>query len=142
MEQVQVRVGFGEAIKRAFSKYCCFSGRASRSEFWWFVLFNVLFNWLVGMCFGLLPELLFGVAPHALDNAIITFVIIWGLIVLLPFLGLCCRRLHDIDKSGWYIFVYFVPCVGGILLLIYLLRPSDIWANDYGDVPNLVETEQ
>lgn len=93
------------------------------------------------MCFGLLQELLFGDAPHALDNAIYTIYIIGLLIVLLPYLGLCCRRLHDIDKSGWCILVKAVPCVGWIIWLIWMCKPSDIWANDYGDVPNVIEKE-
>lgn len=138
MEQVQVRVGFGEAIKRAFSKYCCFSGRASRSEYWWFVLFN----WLVCMCIVILFGLLAGDDPYASDNAFSTIWLIWWLVVLLPYLGLCWRRLHDIDKSGNYFSVTFVPFVGGIIWLIWMCKPSDIWANDYGDVPNLVETKQ
>ncbi len=142
MEQKQLRVGFGEAIKRAFSKYCCFSGRASCEEYWWFVLFIWSVSWGVGMCFALLQELLFGDAPHALDNAINTVSLIWLAIVLLPYLGLSCRRLHDIDKSGWNILVIAVPCVGWIIWLIWMCKPSDIWANEYGDVPNVVDSEE
>ena len=94
------------------------------------------------MCFALLQELLFGDAPHALDNAINTVSLIWLAIVLLPYLGLSCRRLHDIDKSGWNILVIAVPCVGWIIWLIWMCKPSDIWANEYGDVPNVVDSEE
>ncbi len=138
MEQIQVRVGFGEAIKRAFSKYFCFSGRASRSEYWWFVLFY----YAVFICIGFLAGLMADPASATAENLLNALIISWWLIALFPFLGLCCRRLHDIGKSGWCILVTFVPFVGGIIWLIWMCKPSDIWANDYGDVPNVVETDE
>lgn len=61
-----------------------------------------------------------------------------GLALLLPSLGLCVRRLHDIGKSGWWIFISLIPIVGWIILLVWYCKDSQMAPNEYGDVPNLV----
>ena len=132
MEQIQVRVGFGEAVKRAFSKCFCFSGRASRSEYWWFVLFY----YAVLICILWGGDLV-GQAENLFDALIYS----WVLICFFPHLCLCCRRLHDIEKSGLCIFEIVNPLFGWMRWLIWMCTPSDIWENDYGEVPNVVEIE-
>lgn len=138
MEQIQVRVGFGEAVKRAFSKCFCFSGRASRSEYWWFVLFHCAVLICIWFLVGLMPDTAYATAGN-LETALTTS---WVLVGLIPYLSLCCRRLHDIDKSSLCIFVRANPFFGEIRWLIWMCMSSELWANDYGDVPNMVDSEE
>lgn len=121
----QRQVTFQEAIKSGFNKYCCFTGRASRSEYWWWVLFTFIVGAIVGVVFG--------------DGT--TGTIISGLVSLalfLPGLGLGVRRLHDIGRSGWAILLALIPIVGAIILIIWFIKDSDPTPNAYGPVPNLV----
>ena len=111
---------FGEAISDGFSKYATFSGRTSRSGYWWFYLFYILV--LVG--------------ASILDAAIKT-PILTGLAVLAlsPTLAVLVRRLHDTDHSGWWILISFVPLVGTIVLIVFACIDSGP-PNKYGDGPD------
>ena len=91
-------MNFGQAISTCFSKYATFTGRASRPEFWWFFLFQIL----VSIAASMVGEVLNGLA---------------GLIMLLPALAVGTRRLHDIGKSGWWQLIILTGI--GLLLLIY-----------------------
>ncbi len=123
----QRQVTFQEAVARALQQnYCNFGGRASRSEFWWFQLFAFIV--------GVIVEIVFCWSNNAMT-------IVSGLLVLallLPSLGLCVRRLHDIGKSGWWIFLSLIPLIGGIILLVWYCKDSQMEPNEYGPVPNLV----
>lgn len=120
---VQLQVSFGEAVKRAFSQYCCFSGRASRSEYWWFYLFNIL----IVAALQIMQIIVVGGAAAggsyggAMAGAGIFVVLqwIWCIVALLPGLGLFVRRLHDIGKGGGWIFIGLIPIVGAIVLLVF-----------------------
>ena len=117
---MQRQVSFGEAVRMGFHKYCCFTGRASRSEYWWWFLFVVIVGAILGM-FGKTGEVLNGIA---------------GLALFLPGLGLAVRRLHDINKSGWWVLLALIPVVGAIILIIWYVQDSDHYTNQYGPVPN------
>ncbi len=124
----QRQLTFGEAVQRALTvNYCNFSGRASLSEFWWYILFEVILNFISGFFYKLSP------ISYEVINVIIF------LALLLPSLGLSVRRLHDINRSGWWIFLWLIPVVGWIILLIWYLKPSQPVPNEYGPVPNLIE---
>ncbi len=125
----QYQVSFGEAISRAFNKYCCFTGRASRSEYWWFTLFVALVNWALGLGIGL-PAGFDSVGFNSIES-------LWGLVILLPSLGLLFRRLHDTGRSGWNWCWSFPPIIGWIILIVYLAQDSQMCDNKYGPVPNL-----
>lgn len=125
----QYQVPFGEAIQRAFNKYCCFSGRASRSEFWWWILFTIILSWVINGVFMLFTSLE--------TTQIIAGIV--NLIILLPTLGLWFRRLHDIGKSGWWWLLCFIPLIGIIILIVWFCKDSEPMDNQYGPVPNLVE---
>ena len=100
---------FGESISSCFSKYAAFDGRASRSEYWWFFLFTLL----ASMASGIVSETLSG---------------LFSLAVLLPSLAVGARRLHDIDKSAWFLLLWFIPLIGWIVLIV--------WATQEGREPN------
>ncbi|MDE5645431.1 MAG: DUF805 domain-containing protein [Muribaculaceae bacterium] len=127
----QKQLSFGEAVNKALAQnYCNFSGRASRSEYWWYVLFTMILGVVIGFVLGI-----FGAGSTAVS-------VIQGLVslaLLLPGLGLCVRRLHDISKSGWWIFISLVPLLGAILLIIWFCKPSDAGMNQYGPEPNMVD---
>ena len=91
-------MNFGQAISTCFAKYATFSGRASRPEFWWFFLFQIL----VSIVASMLGDVVAGLVSLAL---------------LLPALAVGARRLHDIGKSGWWQLIMLT--VIGLLLLIY-----------------------
>lgn len=100
---------FGESISTCFSKYATFDGRASRSEFWWFLLFT----FLASAAAGIVSEAASG---------------LFALAVLLPSLAVGARRLHDVDKSGWFLLLWLIPIIGWIVLVI--------WAVQEGKEPN------
>ena len=121
---MQREVSFGEAVNRGLNNYCNFSGRASRSEFWWFQLFMLIVSCAAGVVGAILGK--YGTwIPSAV-----------GLALLLPSFGLMFRRLHDIGKSGWWWLLVFIPLVGGIILIVWYCKESEPVANEYGPVPN------
>lgn len=116
----QREVSFGDAIRMAFNKYCVFSGRASRSEFWWWSLFIMLI----------------ATAAYIIDSDGYVAALC-NLAILLPSLGLACRRLHDIGRAAGWIFINLIPVVGGIIFLVWSLTPSEPRPNRFGPVPNM-----
>ena len=106
---------------KAIKNYVTFSGRARRKEYWMFALFNVIF----GLVLGIIDSLL----------GISILSSLYSLFVLIPNLSVSFRRLHDIDKSAWWLLISFVPVVGAIVLLIFVLLPGTVGANRYGGDP-------
>jgi|LakMenE01Jun11ns_1017448.scaffolds.fasta_scaffold9832070_2 uncharacterized membrane protein YhaH (DUF805 family) len=112
-------MSFGEAIKSGFSHYAKFSGRASRPEFWWFILFASII----------------GVVLNLIDNAIgwgIILSAIWSLVILLPVLGLYFRRLHDTDRSAWWLLLMLIPFIGTIVLIVFWASKGTADTNKFG----------
>ncbi|AWH84605.1 DUF805 domain-containing protein [Flavobacterium album] len=110
-------------LKVVRDNYANFSGRARRSEYWYFILFNLIFLialYVLAMLIGTIGMALYGI------YALATFV---------PGLAVAVRRLHDINKSGWYYFVVLIPIVGGIWLLVLLATEGDRGPNQYGPDP-------
>lgn len=103
---------FGQSISTCLRKYVTFSGRASRSEFWWWYLFSILVNWAVQIVGTLVGE-----------TTIISLVV--GLILLLPNLAVTVRRYHDSDHSGWWV----VCPIYNIVLMFMKSTPGE---NKYG----------
>lgn len=127
---------FTQSIKSVFSKYATFTGRASRSEYWYFTLFNIITSTLL-----LLLGVAIGVATGGSDGVpgglIVGYIlyIIYGLGVLIPSLAVTVRRLHDTNSSGWLILLGLIPCVGGIVLLVFMILQGTNGENKYGDIP-------
>jgi len=108
------------------SKFADFSGRARRREYWTFALVNCLIALLL-----LILGLAFGEDSPA-SNIMVT---IFYLIMLVPNLSVSVRRLHDIGKSGWWLFIGLIPLVGSLLLLVWSLMDSEEGENQYGENP-------
>lgn len=102
---------FGETLSYYFHHYTDFSGRARRTEYWFIVLWNLIF--------GIIPVV----------N------ILWALATLIPGLALSVRRLHDIGKSGWWLLIALIPIVGAIVLFIFSVMDSEPRTNEYGPSP-------
>jgi uncharacterized membrane protein YhaH (DUF805 family) len=109
-------MGFGDAVKTCFTKYAEFKGRASRPEYWWFFL--SYFILVVVLSF-------LGSFGRTLSY------IVW-LAYLVPLLAAGVRRLHDTDKSGWWLLIALIPLVGTIILIVFLATAGQPAANQYG----------
>ena len=115
-------MSFKEAIVTCFRKYADFSGRARRSEYWWFTLFNYLVSMALGLVAMELP--FFSVISG-----------LYSLAILIPGLAVCWRRFHDIGKSGACYFLIFIPLVGPILLLVWFCKNGQSGPNRFGPDP-------
>ena len=123
---------FGQAVKSCFNQYCGFKGRASRAEFWWFALFTAI----VGFVLGFVDGLLFTSTENAFF-ALLGFSGLFRLGVFLPALAVTARRLHDTDKSGWWMLLY-LTIIGGIVVFIFTLLRGNEGSNKYGEDPYAV----
>ena len=126
---------FMDAVKNAImNNYANFSGRASRSEFWWWTLFYFLVSIpvsFIDLIIGI--ELIPGYGPFGI-------ILIIGL--FLPNFGIIFRRLHDTGRSGWWYCIILVPCVGFIVLIVFLAQDGEPYPNAYGEVPtNILPTD-
>lgn len=120
---------FGQSISRCFSKYCTFTGRASRSEYWWWILFTAIIGLLFGIPSGL--QSIHESSPSGLP--VISYIV--SAVLFFPSLGVLFRRLHDTGKSGWWWLIGFIPVVGTIILIVFCCQPSQTFPNQYGGVP-------
>ena len=117
-------MGFGEAVQSVFSKYATFSGRARRSEYWYFVLLQVIVTAVLNGLYSATESVAFSV-----------ILVLFDLALLVPSLAVCWRRLHDIGRSGAYYFFVLIPLVGWILLLVWMCQDSQPGENQYGPNP-------
>jgi len=109
-------------IEALTKKYATFTGRARRQEYWMFMLFYVLIY--IGL--------------FVIESIVGSFgilVLIFALGMLVPSVAVTIRRLHDTDRSGWWILIAFVPVVGGIVLLVFMCLDGSSGANQYGPDP-------
>ena len=110
------QTGFVAAIKKGFKGYVVWNARSTRSEYWWWTLFVIIVGIVVGALDGALfnPDT-FGLGPLST---------ILNIALFLPGLSLLVRRLHDTDRSGWWVWIALIPIIGFIVLLIFVLLPS------------------
>jgi uncharacterized membrane protein YhaH (DUF805 family) len=112
---------FSEAIRSGFHNYVGFSGRASRSEFWFWILFTVLV----------------GIVATVVDVSVLSSKIqlissIWSLVTFLPSLAMGVRRLHDTDRSGWWWLLVLIPLIGIIVLIVFWCFEGTRGSNRFG----------
>ena len=117
---------FSQAITTCFSKYATFTGRATRPEYWYFVLFTAIVSAVFQVLSNLFP--LLNAPPALIVMVVISF------LIFIPALAVSVRRLHDIGRSGWWVLICFVPLIGWILLIYWHCKPG-VGANDFGPVP-------
>ncbi len=127
-------VSFTTAIKNGFKKAFDFSGRATRAEYWWWTLFELLVTAVLVILGSIVEKLFFG----ELNGNNVVFILgpyfIWCLIILIPCLSLKFRRLHDSGYSGWYLLWYLVPYIGAIPIFLATIGSSE-HDNKYGPNP-------
>ncbi len=104
-------------------RFAKFDGRAGRSEFWWFVLANVI------AYFALL--ILAGIA-----DLFFVLYVLYAIAVVVPSLALAVRRLHDTNKSGWFLLLGLIPLIGFIILLVFYIQEGTPGPNDFGVAPD------
>lgn len=116
------------------NKYAEFNGRARRKEYWMFCLFTCI----IGVVLGILLLLLLAISPTV---AIIAYIlmVLFSLALIVPSLALTVRRLHDTNKSGWFWFINFVPAVGGLIMLYFMILEGDKTENPFGPDPKAAE---
>ncbi len=119
----------------AFKKYATFTGRARRSEYWYFALMNFLITLVLYVL--VFVSAAAGSGLFAMIFGALIFIYMLGSIV--PSLALLVRRLHDSGKSGWYYFVSLIPLAGPIWLLVLLATDSTPGDNEYGPNPKALE---
>ena len=116
-----------QAVQRFFKKYATFSGRASRSEYWWWALVSFIVSIVINIITST------GMTTDASGAAVIgpgaviglVLAVIWGLGTIVPSLALLARRLHDVNMSAWLILLVLVPFLGGLALLVMAILPSN-----------------
>jgi uncharacterized membrane protein YhaH (DUF805 family) len=113
---------FFEAISSGFRNYVGFSGRASRSEFWYWILFTVLVSIVTSI-----------IDLEVLSSSSISpFSSIWSLVTFLPSLAMGVRRLRDTDRSGWWWLLSFIPLIGIIVLIVFWCSAGTRGPNRFG----------
>lgn len=122
-------MNFQQAIRRVFSNYATFSGRARRAEYWWWVLFMILASLVV----GILDAALFDGMGRMQDNGPLSAIL--SLVLLLPSLAVGARRLHDTGRSGWWLLLGFIPLIGTIILIWWFCTPGTVGPNRFGPDP-------
>ncbi|WP_025618281.1 DUF805 domain-containing protein [Salinispora cortesiana] len=114
-------MSFGDAIRSALTQYVGFSGRARRSEYWWFYLFTVILGFAGGILNGVL------------ETSFVSVIV--GLALLLPSLAVGVRRLHDTGRSGWFLLLGLIPFIGFVVLLVFFVQDSKPGPNRFGPNP-------
>ncbi|HPH52880.1 MAG TPA: DUF805 domain-containing protein [Bacteroidales bacterium] len=118
---------------KCMKQYADFGGRARRTEFWMFVLFNIIFSVIASLI-----DRAIGFKIGAIQMGIIG--LIYSLAVLIPALAVSVRRLHDIGKSGWMILINLIPFIGWIWFIVLMVKDSQPGENQYGPNPKEVTT--
>jgi uncharacterized membrane protein YhaH (DUF805 family) len=111
---------------QVLKKYADFSGRARRKEYWMFFLFNIIICIVLGIIDGVAGMNLGGMGLLGL---------VYSLAILVPSIAVGIRRLHDIDKSGWWVLIIFVPLIGAIVLLVFAVMAGTPGDNRFGPEP-------
>ncbi len=118
-------------------KYVVFAGRAGRAEYWYFVLIN----FIIFLILGMIDTAIFG-QPEPGEPAGSLLTGIYSLAVFLPSLAVSVRRLHDTNRSGLWLLLSFIPIIGFIVLLVFMIQGSTPGANRFGPNPNDEEGAQ
>jgi uncharacterized membrane protein YhaH (DUF805 family) len=117
-------MNFTDAVTAVFKKYTVFSGRSLRSEFWYWALFTLI----ISIILSILDSIVFDTKA---DSGTGPFSLIFSLATIIPTIAVTVRRLHDINKSGWWILISFT-IIGIIPLIYWYCQPGTAGKNDFG----------
>jgi uncharacterized membrane protein YhaH (DUF805 family) len=109
-------------------KYAEFSGRSRRKEYWMFVLVNLIVSIVLTFTEGLLG------GPGAVS-------VLYSLAVFIPTLAVSVRRLHDTERSGWWLLIGLIPVIGALVLLVFMILEGHSGDNDYGSDPKRISDD-
>jgi uncharacterized membrane protein YhaH (DUF805 family) len=113
------------------NKYAEFNGRAGRAEYWYFVLFNFLI--IIGLN---ILSAMFNKIP-GLGMMLGATTALYGLAMIIPGLAVAVRRLHDTNRSGWWMLICLIPLLGAIILIVFMILDSQPGSNQYGPNPKV-----
>lgn len=116
-------VNLTQAVRSVFGNYANFSGRARRSEYWYWSLATII------------AVVVLEVIASASRSVGMVLLAIYWLATVVPGLAVSVRRLHDTNRSGWWILLSLVPLVGAIVLLVFMCSDSTSGSNQYGASP-------
>ncbi len=124
-------MNFVDSVKCGLKNYRTLSGRATRSEFWYFILFD--FSVIFILVF--VNKFIYGESDEL--NLLKYLISIIFIALILPSITVTVRRLHDINKSGWWIFIQIIPLIGPLIIYTMCALPSTNGANKYGNNPRV-----
>ena len=123
-------------LKVVRDNYVNFKGRARRKEYWMFVLFNLIFGAIAAIIDNVIGTTFTVALGHMSQKSFYGWIyMVYMLAIFLPGFAVFVRRLHDVGKSGWWIFIGLIPIIGGIWLLVLLCTNGDASDNAYGPSP-------
>ncbi len=121
-------MNFVQAIQSGFKNYVKFDGRARRSEYWWFFLFYLILI--------IIPDTMMqGEVARGQMGLWTGVTSLVGLVFFLPNLGLGFRRLHDTNRSAWWLLIALIPLIGAIVLIVFFCLPGTVGPNKFGPDP-------
>jgi len=112
----------------ALKKYAVFSGRARRKEYWYFTLFNIIISIVLAVIDGVTGSFSAETGMGLLGG-------IYTLAIVIPSIAVSVRRLHDTERSGWWLLIALIPLIGAIVLLVFMVQDSKPGQNQYGANP-------
>lgn len=112
-------------------KYAVFSGRARRKEYWMFFLFNLIISIMLAVVDKMTGSFVEDVGMGIFEG-------IYSLAIIVPSIAVSVRRLHDTDRSGWWLLIGLIPLIGAIVLLVFMVQDSKPGHNQYGPNPKEV----
>lgn len=125
-----------KATKSYFTNYFNFKDRTSRADYWWAVLGIFLLTFIIAFIAGLIFKVPEAATSYATQEEAMEFLkayftsgyvivlMIWSLVLFIPGIAIVVRRLHDINKSGWWYLLNFIPYIGSLIIFIFMLLPS------------------
>lgn len=116
-------MNFSQSVKSVYSRYVLFSGRAGRPEYWYFALFSFIVQIAIAMV---------SIASENASNILMAIFILGS---LLPSIGVGVRRLHDTDRSGWWMLIGIIPLIGTIVLIVFFCLRGTEGPNRFGEGP-------
>lgn len=116
-------MNFSQAITSGFQNYVVFEGRSRRSAYWFWVLFTGLISMAISVLFSF----------DANTSSVVSG--LWSLVTLLPSLAVGIRRLHDTNRSGWFLLLALIPLVGAIILIVFFAQDGTTGENRFGANP-------